>query len=42
MWKVSANTQVIHLSYSLVEVPPKFNFSFFAMSQFDWPIAQKN
>jgi hypothetical protein len=29
-----------HLSYSLDEVPPKFNF-FFAMSQFDWPIMQK-
>ncbi len=34
-------TMTIHLSYSLDEVPPKFNFYFFAMSQFDWPITQK-
>jgi hypothetical protein len=32
---------IIHLSYSLDEVPPKFNFYFFATSQFDWPITQK-
>jgi hypothetical protein len=43
---VWANTSIInwgylfiHLSYSLDEVPPKFNF-FFAMSQFDCPITE--
>jgi hypothetical protein len=30
----------IHLSYSLDEEPPKL-FCFFAMSQFDWAITQK-
>jgi hypothetical protein len=31
-----------HLSYSLDEVPPKFNFYLFlAMSQHDWPIMPK-
>jgi hypothetical protein len=35
-------TMIIRLSYSLDEVHPKFNFIFVAMSQFNWPITQKN
>ncbi len=35
------DTLAIHLSNSLDEVRPRFNF-FVAMSQFDWPITQKN
>jgi hypothetical protein len=31
----------IHLSYSLHELPCKFFFSLFAMSQFYWPITPK-
>jgi hypothetical protein len=36
---IDVNLHVIHSSYSLDKVPPKFNF-FLAMSQFDWPITQ--
>jgi hypothetical protein len=39
---IATHSIPIHLSYSLDEVPPKFNFFFcVAMSQFDWPIILK-